>query len=198
MLPDYPELKRELLQRLKLRVQTAAVDEPVLRDLKAFRIHEGRCTVLTREDGSTQEMNFTSPVSGEATLRIDDIRLKGEGASLKAADDIALGLQESMATRFFETISKSVDDVGNSFDAKGKPMTADMILEMLDRMELSFDDEGNWQPPRIIHGPALAATAAEVQKQLGVDRTLRARQDAIVNRQREEWRVREARRKLVD
>ena len=77
-------------------------------------------------------------------------------------------------------------------------MTADMILEMLDRMELSFDDEGNWQPPRIIHGPALAATAAEVQKQLGVDRTLRARQDAIVNRQREEWRVREARRKLVD
>lgn len=103
-----------------------------------------------------------------------------------------------MAERTFETIQQAVEAVGNSFDAKGQKLSPDMVLQMWERMQLSFDSNGEWQRPTIVVHPDLGERARAILRAIDEEPELRARRDKIVNRQRDEWRVREASRKLVD
>jgi hypothetical protein len=65
-------------------------------------------------------------------------------------------------------------------------------------MQLSFAPDGSWLQPQWLAHPEVDKKMREVLKRIEADPDLRARRDAIVARQREEWHGREARRKLVD
>lgn len=198
MLPDYPETKRELFKQIEAQAHSGVEHDPLLSQIRRFKIHEGRVVRIAREDGSVDELRFDDPILAKATFKIEDVRRLGERSVFAAVEKLGADLHEGMAKRLFQTITKAAESVGNVRDAKGAPITAESILEMLDKMEMSFDENGAWNRPTIITGPGLAEPAKAAYLQLEEDPSLRVRRDAIVNRKREEWRVREARRKLVD
>ena len=198
MLPDFPELKKELNDRLAMHVKAEASNDPLLAAFPSFVIHEGRRAELTRSDGTSHQMNFDNPMSARTTVSAADVRTKGGKAALEAAREIAAQLQQAMAERAVASLQEAVEAIGNSLDGGGRPLSAEMILEMWDKMELSFDADGNWEQPTLLIHPNLEARAAEAYRRILNEPELRARRDAIVNRQRREWRVREARRKLAD
>jgi hypothetical protein len=150
-----------------------------------------------REDGQEIVLELKEAVSVKTDLSIEAIR-KGSDATRNALRDISAGLNESMTKRFLETVEEAADSVGNVVHGNGSPLTAELVLESWAKVELSFDRDGVWQPPTIVANPATAKKMREVLKEIEETPTLRARRDEIVNRQRENWRVREARRKLVD
>lgn len=198
MLPDFPDLKRQLRKTFEYQVKQEASDDPLLSNVKSTVLHEGRAVHLLRDDGSTADILFDKPLQGRTEIETDAIRTGGSETSIKAAHDLAEQLQEGMSKQFFDTLEKTTQEIGNSFDAGGNPLSPEHVLKMYETMELQFSADGTWRPPQMVVGPALTARAEVVFKQLETDPDLRARRDAIVERQRDEWRVREASRKLVD
>jgi len=198
MLPDYPDLKRALLRVFAHETKAAASADPMLAGIKHHVLHEGRRVELVRDDGSRQEILFDKPVHGETTLEADAIRREGDAASGKALTEIAGQLQEGMAKQFISTIERATEEAGTAMDAKGQRLSPEHVLEMYDKMLLSFEDDGKWIPPTLVVHPMLGPRARAVFDQIDNDPALTARREAIIDRQRREWRVREASRKLVD
>lgn len=198
MLPDFPFLKREIATRLARAAQRSAAGGPLLRELPSLRQHEGNRGEMIRTDGSVASISYDTPIEAEVTVRIDDARRQGPAASVRAPREIGEQLAAGVEQRLFETISEAVESVGNVVDGGGRPFSADMFIEMLETMELSFDEDGDWQPPTLVAHPD---TLQKIKVQLDLidtDPHIKARVETIVNRQREEWRAREARRALVD
>ncbi|MGH9195897.1 MAG: hypothetical protein ACRD1T_09170, partial [Acidimicrobiia bacterium] len=198
MLPDFPSLKTEILARLAARTRAGAQADPLLALMPAFVIHEGSRSRLIREDGTVQEMTFDNPLHVEAEIKIEDMAAGGPAASIAAVDELTQSLQEGMARRAFQAIEEAAESVGNAIQAEGRPFTPELYFEGLEAMELSFDDAGSWLPPTFIAHPDTSSKIEPVLASIEADPDLRARRDAIVDRQREEWSVREARRRLAD
>jgi hypothetical protein len=153
---------------------------------------------MVRTDGSVAVINFDTPLSAEVQLRIDDARREGPAASLRAIREVGEQLADDMEQRMIATISEAVEDVGNVVDGGGRPFSADLFIELLEKMELSFNRHGEWEPPTIVvHPETLQKMKVQIEL-LDSDPETKARVEAVVNRQREEWRAREACRALVD
>lgn len=198
MLPDFPDFKREILRRLQARIRAGAMADPLLALMPAFVIHEGHLSRISREDGSTQDMGFDLPLSASTEISVDDMATSGPKASLDAVDKMAETLQEQMAKRAIKSIEEAAESVGNSISAGGKPFSPDLYFQMLETMELSFSSDGTWEPPKLLANPETAAKGERVLELIASDPDLRAQRDRIIEKQRGAWRVREARRKLVD
>jgi hypothetical protein len=198
MLPDYLALKRDLAARLVRETSAAAHGAALLNEIAQSTLHEGDRWEILRADGSRSTTSFGNPIETKVVIGIEDARKHGPQASLRAVHDMSTELAEKMTKRMFETIGEAVEQVGNVIDAKGQPFSADLFIEMLEKIELSFDDAGNWQPPTITLHPETAEKVIPKLKESENDPAIKARMDAIIERKRGEWRAREARRTLVD
>ena len=92
-----------------------------------------------------------------------------------------------------KTLSEAAEEASNVTSTDGKTLSVDMILEMVKKMHLSFDEEGNPSGLTFAGSPKLRPVLAEIISQAESD----PRYQALMEQKREEWRVRESRRKLV-
>ncbi len=103
-----------------------------------------------------------------------------------------------MSQMIIKEIQEAADQVGNTVNAKGQPLTKELFLEMLEKIETGFDEKGEWIPPSIImHPNAWKANEAKFRG-WEQDKEFSDKQTEIINRKREAWYAREALRKLVD
>lgn len=198
MLPDFPKVKSFLLRHIADRVRTGAEQDPLLSLLPPFIIHEGSRVRHVRADGSEEVIHFNDPITATTEMRIDQMRLEGPALTRAAADDLTKQLHEGLGKRFVEAFEKAAKSVRNTVEAGGKPLSPELVLEAYERIEMSFRHDGTWQQPTLLMHPDMEPRAAAVLRQIEEEPELRRRRDAIVHKQREEWRVREAGRKLVD
>ena len=87
---------------------------------------------------------------------------------------------------------------GNVVDAKGKPLTPDQFLDVMERIEMSFDQNGKPMLPQIVCGPQMVEQMKKILEQIDTEPELKQRHDELLRRKRENWCDRESRRKLVD
>ncbi len=79
-----------------------------------------------------------------------------------------------MKSNIYRTISKSCEEAGNTIDNKGKPVTADVLLEMLAKIQTDFDEAGNPHIPQIHCHPDKRETLEAVMRTLTTDSIYRA------------------------
>jgi hypothetical protein len=96
----------------------------------------------------------------------------------------------------FEGLDKTLEAAGQVDDAKGAKIAPELILRMLERIEMEFDDAGQNHLTVVIHPDKMPAFAA-ASRELDEDPVMRERHRELIERKREEWRVREASRRLV-
>lgn len=178
-------------------VKEAAMDDPLLSEIAHHTIHEGDRYVMVRQDGSSDSRSFT-PIEATAEITTEAIRKAGFQAIHRAKEQLADQLRASAGKMMIEIVKQATDETGNTVDAEGRPPTAELLLDTLDQMELSFESDGTWRPPQFVGHESLADRFASEIARLETHPALKARLNALVERQREEWRVREANRKLVD
>lgn len=198
MLPDFPGIKRVLMEQMAHAIQTRAASGSLLNSVKTHRLHEGDRNVVVREDGSRQVISFNSPLSAEVSVSMSEMRKDGPDASIRAVRRAGDALAEAMSKRMMETISEAAESVGNVVAADGKPFSLDLYADGLETMDLSFDASGNWTPPTLLMHPDLAARAHAAFESEPSDSPASQRIKAIISRKLEEHRAREARRTLVD
>jgi hypothetical protein len=98
----------------------------------------------------------------------------------------------------FQEISRVTKKTGNEVNAQGQPLTQELFLQTLNKMDFDFDEKGNWNPPSIIMHPDLWAAKKDEIKSWETDEIFLAKQEEIIAKKKEAWHDRENRRELVD
>lgn len=68
-----------------------------------------------------------------------------------------------MHRMMYRTLDTVTQLTGNVFNAKGNPLSVDMILDMLETLPIRFDDNDQPILPQIIVGPDLFKTLADIK-----------------------------------
>lgn len=195
MLPDFPKVKKKVIEVLNKRMQARSVPS-LLQKAKHLCYHEGHRHRIIRADGSVAENEFME-ASSKITLDLsqgDSITMEDVIAKV---DDAAEEMESQMARHFFDEISKSVEEAGNAIDAGGKPFTAEMYLEALEKVQLNFYGDGTPHELALVYSPNMAPRMKAELQRLHTDPELARRYDELIKQKREEWRERENSRKLV-
>lgn len=198
MLPDFPQLKEKLSLLLRERLrQSFARQAPVISDIRKFRSHEGDTFTIHRLDGSLTTSAYQLT---EAEFSID----RGELPTLtphqlvSKLDEAAAKMAEQASKRFFEELSEAVTRIGNVVNAQGQPISPELVFEVLEKIELDFDEHGKPHGLTMVVGTKVAEALRTLIPKWEADTDLNKRYQVLMKKKREEWRDRESRRKLVD
>jgi hypothetical protein len=194
MLPTFPriiELRREAnIAAVKTAVRQMAPQFGMIGHNIQF---EGVAHSITRADASVDQTEL-APISAEMQV-VAGTALKDftpqvvEAHLLGAARQMAAG----MSKHFYEVLDRGTREAGMVVDGKGGPMTEDLILDVIEKMEHTFNEDGCWIPPTIMAGPEVVdALAAK-----GMSPEGNARLAEILERKRDDFRRRQARRVLA-
>lgn len=198
MFPDFPDVKKHISQSRSADIAAGQFGDPVLAKVRTYRQHEGDRFTIIREDGTSTTSPQREIRSEAMEFRLADIQARGEVAIFetvaKAYGQVARGTRRLFSERIDE-------EPINRFEGGGRRFTPEVYLEILETLEMSFDDAGNWNEPDFWQerpNPKLQETVRAVRKRFDEDADLRGKLDALIDRKREEFNDREANRKLVD
>jgi len=197
MLPDFPELKAELerITVAKIRHRTKTID-PVLSQIKRFTQHEGQEFRYERVDAPTTQ-NGPEVIQSKFEVQVAEVPyLVGEKLEAKI-EEMAQELAAQEGKLFFRKVEESCDEVGNSRDVGGQPLSAELLLELIGSVQADFGPDGKPTGQFVIH-PDLAPALMKAKEEFDRDPELQRRHAEILERQRAEWTTRQSNRKLVD
>ena len=193
MLPDFLKTKEKLKKMLDSKRKKAELLHlgPVA-DVPTLMIFEGNKSATIHRDGSCEEVKMEKATS-RIEVKWEEVETMTHETVLDKINNAAEEIGKKVRTSFYETLSEAAEEIGNVTSSDGNPLTIDLLLEMLEEMHVSFDEEGN---------PNGLTFAANSKMLPSLDRILSQvvddpRYQELMERKREEWRVRENSRKLV-
>jgi hypothetical protein len=100
-------------------------------------------------------------------------------------------------THFIRERMSTEIPASQTLDAKGRKFDAQVVIEMLEKMQIDFYPDGT--PHEIfLDGPVFTPERmAAVDKEFESNPELKRKFDEMMEKKKEEWRAREADRKLV-
>lgn len=197
MLPDFPALKAEIQKTieagLRKRVDTG---DPVFAQVKRIIQHEGGEIRYEQLGGGAVQEGFER-IGAYFTVPITDVpTLVGEKLEAKL-EEITQELISQSAKAFFKKMEEVCQKAGTAKDAGGKPISPEMLLDMISTAQMEFGPDGKPTQSFIIH-PDMLPAVKKVAEQIENDPELKRKHAEILERQREAWAARESNRKLVD
>jgi len=169
-----------------------AKKDPVLGSVKSVPSDQIPIVQNTMPSGEVVE---GQPLRTELTfaLEVDDI-VAGDFDKLAAALDTAAddGLKQVMP-KFFERIGELTSAAGNTVDARGQPLTFELLLQGFERAQMDFDEEGNPILPKLVLGPELYAAFQKLPPPTQEQQKL---WDEMIERKRREFNDSRRHRKL--
>jgi hypothetical protein len=197
MLPDLPELKREIQAVLSRYLHNAVSKRlGVFSEVPRHTVHEGESMRISRADGSVRDSGM-KPASAEMTMNYAEIPNLTAQDRRKQLDDLADQMARQMSEHLFGSLNEDIEKAGQVVSAGGRPLTADVFFEVLEKLEVDFDEAGNPKGLQLVVGPDLMPRIRELAEQERRDPAIRRRHDEIMQKKWLEWRDREAARKLV-
>lgn len=197
MLPDYPKIK-ERLSKVRFELMQASVkNSHLLGKIKRIILHEGDRGIIIREDGSCIEVSLkkeevkikipTEYITSGNQERISELFLEATGK-----------LRGKITKSVFDSVSESVDAVGNTVDIKGEPLKPEHIFELFEKIQLDFDSNGNIKEGFAFYfHPDSMDIIGKVFQEISTDPNLHEKFMELLARKRMEFRDRESNRKLV-
>lgn len=197
MLPDFPKLKKDLLNRLtyQMKQKQSELLNPLSQSGRSI-IFEGDKFELIREDGSIDKIKIHK---FEESIETDpkDIKDMAPEAIVKKIDIISESLAQKQANVFFKEIEEGVKKVGNVVKVKGGQITPDDFFKMLKKIYVDFDELGQPYLPQIVAGKVAYESLVEMFKLMESDLKYNKQFSDIMETKKLEWNVRESNRKLV-
>ena len=141
MLPDFPKLKERLRQVTLFEYRQQVEADDLIGAIPASRYFEGSGIAAADVEGHVDEspfevLKFQYDIDRSAIIDrgIDVFR---ECLSKMAAQQVSL-----MKKTLLGKAGEAADRVGNRIDAKGQPMSPELILEVLETLAIDFDSHG--------------------------------------------------------
>jgi hypothetical protein len=197
MLPDIPKTKAEISRQLRLRIRKVAGSlNPFLSMGTTVIQHEGFAHSYEQIGvGIIEEKLKEHAIPIE--IKLDEVPdLIGDRLIAKV-DGVADELARRTSQDAYKKLDESMAKVGNSIDAGGKPLSQEIYLEMLQKMEIDFTEDG--EPAfRLMMHPDMADVVRKRMEEWENDKDFQRRYNELILLKREAWFDRESSRKLVD
>lgn len=197
MLPDFPKVKGKLQKMHDYVMKHAHLSHlGPLAGIRESMVFEGNKTIIIREDGSVEEIGFEE-ITAELQVNFAEVETMTHEMVLDRINRPAKEIAGKQAKFAYEQIGKAAEEAGNVVSADGKPFSIEMLFEMLEKMDLDFDEAGNPIGTIFVAHPNLFPAIAKAISQAEADPETAKRAQELMDQKREEWRVRENNRKLV-
>jgi hypothetical protein len=198
MLPDYPKLKEKLRELFYERLRYEEKKKlGVFAQIPITRIFEGNRDQIIRENGEVEE-TMIKQMAAEFSINLTEIENLTPEEILKKIDHISEELSKQRVQMVLEAVEEGTKKVGNYYNHKGKPYTAESFLMTLNNLWIDFDENNNPILPPITAGKEAYEIINNVLKSAFKDPEFVSKYSAIIQQKREEFRARESNRKLVD
>jgi hypothetical protein len=196
MLPDYPTVKDELRQFFS-RWMKAGMERRLgpLSEIPRHRAFEGTAMSIIRSSGQ-EDLTPFEPYTSELHVTYEEVPKLTLPQILSRLDRVAQEMADQLARSVYKAASNAADKVGTVVKSP-QGFTPQTIFEALEKIEVPFDESGNPELPSIHLHPNDVKTLKESLQAIQNDPELRGRYHEILERKKDQWRVREAHRRLV-
>ncbi len=198
MLPYFPK-EKQLIEKFWNDYLARKCKEflGVFSTIPSFAIHEGDRWKIVRSDGVESEQPYQE-MSSLLTIELSEVpELTTEKIKAKL-DAVAEDMARQMSQSIFRELKQVTEQTGNAVDARGKPLTKELFLELFEKVESDFTPDGQLIPPSIVMPPDAWKANESKFREWENDKEFIRRHTEIINKKREAWYAREASRKLVD
>lgn len=195
MLPDFPHLKTKLSKFLDARMKSVHNRATPFSRASAVCIQEGNCTKMIRADGTEETIEMKHH---HTEVRISDEELENLSSEeiQRKFDEAAREMANQMTQTCFESLNKAISEVGNAVRYTGMPTVED-IFRMYETIDIDFDECGKPELPTLMCGRKMMEHLQALHTQIESDPETNKRFVNLMIRKKEEWRDREASRRLV-
>jgi len=158
---------------------------------------EGVSWEVTREDGTCTESGYQA-IEAEFSVSADEISKLTPEKIRQKLDAVAQDMARQVRQNAFQKINEAIEESGTAIDAKGRPLSKELLLQALDSVDWGFTKDGDPIPPTLLMHPNFWETVKDDMAAWDKDEACSAQFERMIQRKREQWRDRESRRKLVD
>jgi hypothetical protein len=195
VLPDFSETKRLFGRFFQTYARQKARSISPFSGAQMRYLHEGRGMRVVRADQSESNAK-TQQLSSEMQIKFDEIPELTFEKAIAKYDEMILDMVRKQTGFALERLSEEIPK-SQSVDAKGKKLDAEIVLEMLETIQLEFYADGRPHELHVVGGLFSPERLKAVDEQFRNSPELQNRRNDLMERKREEWRAREASRKLV-
>ena len=199
MLPDFPSIKQRLLRLVSIGYRQRINSDSLIGPISALPYFEGNRFASGDVEGYIDQSAVEEKLIPYEIQRTDIVARGAEAFidSLKVAEQVHIAaLHEGLYRKHAEVTQR----VGNAVDAQGRPFSADLYFEMMEKIQIDFDSSGrpDTSGARLVMHPDMAERVIPLMAQWENDAAFQERYREMMLRKRNEWRDRESNRKLVD
>ncbi len=170
---------------------------PILSQIGVRPQREGRSSSFQDEQGNIQQINYQKK-SVTIQRKLEEARGTTIEDFIEAAKELGIGLGKETMRSLYETLEKVTKETGNIVDLGGRPLTHDLFLDLLEKIQFDFASDGTPIWPSLNLGSEAHARFQRVWPEWSKDPEFHARLKRIIDRKREEFYERETCRRLVD
>jgi hypothetical protein len=189
VLPEYHQATGKFIYYATQALMRAK--NPVLREISTEYVDHVPVTQATVSSGEVVEsqpieyqMIFEFSINAVVNGDFDNLNL-----AIDQASDVALSEQMH---HLYKYMGRVCDAEGNSIDAKGQPLSYELMLQMAEKVDMTFDENGNPQHRFVAH-PSMVEQFKSLPPQTEEQRRA---WDEMVERKRQEFNARKRHRKL--
>ena len=195
MLPDFPETKRLFSRFFRTYMRQKIREVSPYNAVQTRYLHEGRAMKITRADRS-ESTSGMEQLSVHFEIKFDEIENLTLQKAIEKLDTMIVDFVRKQIYSIRERMSSEFPE-RQTLDAKGKKFDAQLVIDMLEKMQIEFYPDGT--PHEILlDGPLFTPERmAAVYKEFESNPELKRKFDEMIEKKKEEWRAREADRKLV-
>lgn len=197
MLPDFPKIKRRFVETINSHLQNLVHQEPFLSQIREEQHFEGNKISSKTENGELDQSGYKE-ISSKILINREDVIAKGPMAFVENIQNVVEEIKKKKAKFVFDNLKEITSKTGNVVNGKGQPFSFDIFMEMLNKISIAFDDQGNPDWPTLVVSPKMGAKLREKFPEWESNPDYKKRLVKLIKRKRKEWNDRESHRKLVD
>jgi hypothetical protein len=196
MLPDWPNIKRDIVRAMMRRVRAEIGARSTIGLVPKSSVHEGHATMMIRADGTSEASPFETS-EGEFALPMEALKEENLEQLFARMRPLIESQAKARTESMLRTVEAASRAAGTASDAKGRPITAELILEAWEKLDIEFMPNGMPRWPQMVFHPSQQDRVDAELTRLQTVPELRERMQALLARKREDWRAREADRTLA-
>jgi hypothetical protein len=198
MIPDFPDEKEKLMQLWNKYLQKKISENlGFLGTLPQYRNYEGDQWKLSREDGSVEVIDYDH-IQGLLDINVDEVPDLTPEKIRQKLDNLSNEIAAQMSKNTYAEISRVTKLSGNEIDAKNKPFSKVLFLELIEKVVLDFDQNGDLNQPTMVMDPVFWEKNKDKIMAWEKDEEFVRKHEQLIAKKKEEWIDRENNRKLVD
>jgi hypothetical protein len=194
-LPVFEELTQDFDRAFSHQVAMATRGDGLLAKIDAHTIHEGKSSTFVTQEGRQRTM-VLRVAEASATIPNPELDKINEERVMHAIRDLADQFKNEQYRQLFNVLAEATSETGNVVDGKGKPLSNELVLETLEKMQHDFDENGEPTMSIVVH-PDMAPRLIQLQTDFENNPELRKRHSDIMLRKWDEFRSREMDRNLA-